>query len=195
MFDKISHADTFISVLPISSESSVGILSLFKKKGNELNPELIVPCSLGKNGITHNKKEGDLKTPAGVFDLGFAFGICDNPGTGLDYVKLSDTMYWVDDLHSEHYNRLIDTSKCRPDFKSGEHMTDYPGLYDYGITIGYNKDCIPGRGSAIFLHCTDDIRKPTSGCVAVKKPIMLKILKAIAENDAPVIAVFDSNSD
>ena len=30
-------------------------------------------CALGKRGITKNKREGDKKTPAGVFSLGKVF--------------------------------------------------------------------------------------------------------------------------
>ena len=30
-------------------------------------------CSLGKSGLTSNKKEGDLATPRGVFKLGLLY--------------------------------------------------------------------------------------------------------------------------
>ncbi|HEX2949841.1 MAG TPA: hypothetical protein VHV83_09795, partial [Armatimonadota bacterium] len=38
---------------------------------------------LGRNGISEYKREGDGKTPAGTFDLGFVFGLS-KPNTGLD---------------------------------------------------------------------------------------------------------------
>ncbi len=188
---KISSADILILGLPIGGETCDGILYLFKKKDDKFSREIIAPCIMGKNGITSDKKEGDLKTPIGVFDLDFAFGINDNPGTGLDYVKLSDTMYWVDDVDSEYYNKLVDISKTDADFNSGEHMIDYPGLYDYGIAVGYNKECVSGRGSAIFLHCKDKIKDHTCGCIAVDKAFMVEILKAINEYDKPIIAILD----
>ena len=28
-----------------------------------------IKCAIGKNGIAKNKREGDLKTPSGIFDL------------------------------------------------------------------------------------------------------------------------------
>ena len=30
-------------------------------------------CSIGKNGLTFNKKEGDKKTPKGIYSLGPLF--------------------------------------------------------------------------------------------------------------------------
>ena len=32
--------------------------------------EFYFKCSIGKKGKTFNKKEGDLKTPKGIFNLG-----------------------------------------------------------------------------------------------------------------------------
>lgn len=188
--NKIKNAGVFILVMQI--KKSAGMLFLFKKSNKEFKPELIVPCFLGKNGITSDKIEGDLKTPTGIFDLGFSFGICDNPGTGLDYIKINSSMYWVDDVNSEYYNKFVDVSKNKAVFKSGEHMIDYPGIYDHGIVIEYNKNCVREKGSAIFLHCADNIKNYTSGCIAVEKTFMIRILKAITEKENSVIAILDS---
>lgn len=35
-------------------------------------------------------------------------------------------------------------------------MIEYKGLYNYGLVIDYNKECIEGKGLAIFLHCQGD---------------------------------------
>lgn len=188
---KICGKDAVLLVAPLKAAKSLGIFILLKRWGRFLYPELIAPCAIGRNGASRVKTEGDKKTPIGVFDLGIAFGIHDNPNVILDYVKLNDNLYWVDDVNSEYYNKLVDTSEINADFVSAEHMTDYSELYDYGIEIKYNKDCIPKMGSAIFLHCTDDIQKPTSGCVAVTKENMLKILKAITDKENTVIAILD----
>ena len=50
--------------------------------------------------------------------------------------------------------------------------------YDYLIIINYNKNKTPHKGSAIFLHLTNNY-KPTAGCIAIKKKdfeILLKII-------------------
>ena len=51
--------------------------------------------------------------------------------------------------------------------------------YDLVIVINYNtKKIIKKKGSAIFLHLTNNYKK-TQGCVAIKKVDMLIILKII----------------
>lgn len=164
-----------------------GRLDVFHRCGRGYVRLFSAPCAMGR-GVTQNKREGDLNTPLGVFKFLCAFGTDKNPGAKIKYFKLSDTMYWVDDTESKYYNRLVDLSAAERDFKSAEHMTAYPGLYDYGLATSFNKDCIPGRGSAIFMHCIEDLRRPTHGCIAVKKPIMREIIKAVTANS--VIAVF-----
>lgn len=164
-----------------------GKLAIFCRRGGGYVRLFSAPCAMGRS-VTQNKREGDFNTPLGVFGFLCAFGTDKNPGTKIKYVELSDTMYWVDDTESKFYNRLVDLSAAERDFKSAEHMTAYPGLYDYGLATSFNKDCVPGRGSAIFMHCTEDLRRPTHGCIAAEKPIMREIIKAITENS--VIAVF-----
>ena len=53
-------------------------------------------------------------------------------------------------------------------------------IYDLFINIKYNfSPVIKEKGSAIFLHITDDKYKPTEGCVAIAKKDFLKILPLI----------------
>ena len=51
-------------------------------------------------------------------------------------------------------------------------------IYDYLITINHNEKRIPKKGSAIFIHLTDNY-KPTAGCIALKKKDFLILLKII----------------
>ena len=51
--------------------------------------------------------------------------------------------------------------------------------YDYLIVINYNiKKTIPGKGSAIFIHLTNNYY-PTAGCIALKKNDFIILLKLI----------------
>lgn len=134
------------------------------------------PCFVGKNGITSNKREGDGATPAGKFEITAAFGFSSDPGFSLPYIKINDHTYLVDDPRSKFYNRIVDTEKIDPDFRSAEKMSEFPE-YKYGAVIGYNKKNIPGAGSGIFLHCA---RKPqTHGCVSVPEEVMVRILNLL----------------
>lgn len=140
-----------------------------------------IEAFLGRNGVTINKKEGDLKTPIGTFNLGIVFGMHDiQKELKIPYIQINKDLYWVDDVNSRYYNQLVDIQKISKDWKSAEHLSDYPRQYEYAMEIKTNPENIPGNGSAIFLHCS--VKKPTAGCVAIEKEKMLEILKNIKEN-------------
>ena len=130
---------------------------------------------IGINGFTKNKKEGDGKTPIGTYKTGILFGtheiLKDN------YVQIHRNLYWVDDINSKYYNQLIDITKVDVDWKSAEHLIDYQRQYEYSIELKINPNNIPGKGSAIFLHCS--INKPTAGCIAIEKNKMKEIFKVL----------------
>lgn len=134
---------------------------------------------IGKNGVTNHKKEGDGKTPIGEFELGVI--LTTDPkiknSNGLTTIQITEEMYWVDDVESKYYNQLIiNASKIKKDWNSAEYLKDYPIQYEYLIEIKTNSKNVPGKGSAIFLHCTNNV--PTAGCVAVNR----KTMKEIVEN-------------
>lgn len=130
---------------------------------------------IGRNGITNDKKEGDGKTPIGIFELGLAFGTHNkNEINYKNYIEINENLYWVDDVKSKYYNQLIDINKTEKDWESAEHLIEYPKQYEYAIEIKTNLDNIKGKGSAIFLHCS--IERPTAGCIAINKEQMKKLL-------------------
>jgi L,D-peptidoglycan transpeptidase YkuD (ErfK/YbiS/YcfS/YnhG family) len=148
----------------------------------------IMSCTayLGARGIG-KKKEGDKKTPTGLYSLGQAFGIYKNPGTKMPYVKVNRYHYWCADSGSQYYNQLIRTDKtghrCR-----GEHLIDYKTVYNYGIFIEYNKAGKAGKGSAIFLHCSR--KRATGGCVAIPEKQLKKLLKQLDPTACPKILIY-----
>ena len=135
-------------------------------------------CSVGKNGVTSKKKEGDKKSPKGTFSLGFLFFRKDRiskPNTKLKKIKLNANMGWCNDSKSKFYNKLIKKNRKLKHEKLFRKDNKYVLL----IPINYNsfrpkKD----KGSAIFLHLTNDY-KGTLGCIALKKKDMLILLKLI----------------
>lgn len=165
-----------------SKENNKGILK-FPEYDIETN------AYIGKNGSTREKKEGDGKTPIGEFKLGIILGM-DSKEKSLneikaEYMQITKDMYWVDDPNSIYYNKLVDISKVKKDWNSAEHLIDYPIQYEYLVEIKTNPENIPGKGSAIFLHCTNN--SPTEGCVAVNRKIMKKLIEII--NDQTKIEI------
>ena len=139
-------------------------------------------CSIGKSGITHVKKEGDLATPKGVFKLGLLYYRKDRNKSLKSKLKkrvIKKNMGWCDDSKCKKYNQEI----YYP-FKYGaEKLYRKDKIYDILINIKYNHyPIIKGRGSAIFLHLTNRKYKPTKGCVAIAKKDFLKILPLINRN-------------
>ena len=137
-------------------------------------------CCVGKNGITWKKKEGDKKTPKGIFSLGDLYYRPDRlsiPATKLKVKKINKNMGWCDDVNKpKFYNRLI---KFKNKLKY-EKLYRKDKKYDFLIPIKYNfNNTILGKGSCIFIHLTKNYL-PTAGCIALKEKdflIMLKILK------------------
>lgn len=136
---------------------------------------------IGKNGATSNKIEGDNCTPIGKFSLGLLLGTHNQIlNKNYSYTKINHNMYWVDDCNSKYYNELVDLTKVEKDWNSAEHLSDYTIQYEYLIEIKSNPYNIPNKGSAIFLHCSNDMA--THGCIAINKNDMEKLVNNIDEN-------------
>ena len=85
-------------------------------------------------------------------------------------------MGWCNDSRSKKYNHEV----CFPFKYRAEKLYRKDKIYDIFINIKYNyRPTVKKKGSAIFLHLTNNNYKPTSGCVAIKKKDFLKILPLI----------------
>ncbi|MCR5176917.1 MAG: hypothetical protein K6C05_08735, partial [Anaerovibrio sp.] len=60
-------------------------------------------------------------------------------------------------------------------------MNDGAPQFNYGLFIDYNRECVIGRGSYIFLHCFGE-NNFTHGCVAVSEADMLQIIRHADNN-------------
>lgn len=149
--------------------------------------QIEVEAYIGKNGLTKNKQEGDKKTPIGEFELGIILNMHKNGinKNNMQYTKITDNMYWVDDVNSKYYNQLVNIQEVEREFKSAEHLIEYKTQYEYLIEIKTNPNNIPNKGSAIFLHCTNSI--PTAGCISINSQAMKEIISNISKNAKIVI--------
>ena len=158
-------------------------MTIFVKNKHTLQiDEFKFKCSIGKKGSAISKKEGDKKTPKGIFEiehLYFRKDRIEKPPTLLKCVEIKKNMGWCDDIRfPKKYNKLFKINKKVKHEKL--KRKDYK--YDLLIPIKYNfKKPIKGLGSCIFIHLTKDY-KPTAGCVALKKKDFLIMLKLIKRN-------------
>ena len=155
-------------------------MTIFVKNKHTLQiEEFKFKCCIGEKGSTKNKKEGDKKTPIGVFEienLYFRKDRKNKPSTLLKCVEIKKNMVWCNDVkNKQNYNRLIKINR----------LTNYEILfrkdykYDYFIPIMYNTNpTVIGKGSAIFIHLTKNYLG-TAGCVALNRKdfkILIKII-------------------
>jgi L,D-peptidoglycan transpeptidase YkuD (ErfK/YbiS/YcfS/YnhG family) len=124
------------------------------------------------------KREGDGKSPAGVFALGTAFGYASEPLQGLKvpYLSLTSSIECVDDPGSKHYNRIVDRSFVSPDWNSSEQMRNAGESYRWGVVVDHNGTVTgdtnapePGGGSCVFLHIWHSHDQGTAGCTAMSQ--------------------------
>ena len=137
----------------------------------------------GYNGIVKSH-EGDGKTPTGAYKFINAFGNLPDPGCRLKYIHCDSSYDWVDDSDSVYYNKLESSKYVRKDWSSAENISSIGDRYNYVLALDYNKECIPGAGSAIFLHCGTN---KTSGCVAIPDKYMRWVIQSVDENSTIVI--------
>ena len=143
---------------------------------------------IGKNGfaLPGEKREGDGKTPSGVYYLKTTFGYDESIKTKMPYRQALADDLWIDDINAGDYNRWVKKSETQA--KSYEKMKRDDDLYKYGIVIEYNTNpVVKGYGSAIFFHVWggDDIT--TEGCVAVSEENIIKILEWLDPKAEPFI--------
>ena len=156
---------------------------IVKRSENLLFKKLKFKCSLGKNGVTKNKVEGDKRTPSGVYRLKQVFYRADRINkitTNLKKIKIKKNMGWCDDPSSKRYNRLIKI----PYKFSHEKLYRKDHIYDIVVILNYNMNpVVKKRGSAIFIHLTKKNYLKTLGCIALKKNDLLEILNRVKKDN------------
>ncbi len=155
-------------------------------------PQGSFPAVIGKHGIAlvGEKKEGDLKTPEGLYAIGEAFG-SEPLALKMDYKYITAADKFVDDVDSKHYNQWVFGAT---DAHSYESML-IP-LYKYGAIIQYNKHpIVPHLGSAIFLHIWRSSDQGTSGCIAMAEKNLLKMLHWLDKKQDPHIKILTLSAE
>ena len=136
-----------------------------------------IPAGVGRNGFAKpgKKVEGDGKSPTGLYRLGSLFSYKKLVETNMPYFQTTKEDKWIDDPESVDYNRHVSGETKA---KSYEKLKLDNDLYKYCMVIEYNTNpIVKGKGSAIFLHLSEDPPGATSGCVAITENNMEWILK------------------
>ncbi|MCC0075582.1 MAG: L,D-transpeptidase family protein [Rhodobacter sp.] len=125
-----------------------------------------LPCTLGRTGLTHDKREGDGATPVGDWTITGMLYRPDrmNPHAMPGWASpIGPRDLWCDAPDHPDYNQPVRA----PFPASHERLRRADPLYDLVLTTDWNwPDATPGRGSAIFLHRWRRPGYPTAGCLA-----------------------------
>ena len=181
--------DTLLVVVGDADDATRAALFAFARREGVWQEVFSASAFVGKAGIVAaaDKREGDGKTPAGVYALGRAFGVLDDPGSRIPYTKLRPGDCWVDDPQSRHYNTWVRADAPDKDWRSAENLAREKIAYAHALVIEYNtRPIVPGAGSAIFLHCATG--RATAGCVSVSESAMKKALAFAGPGTRIVIA-------
>jgi L,D-peptidoglycan transpeptidase YkuD (ErfK/YbiS/YcfS/YnhG family) len=184
---QIGESDQLI--FATNRDSSSVLVTIHAVERNNGVWHLIFPTftgSIGEMGFAaiDKKREGDGKSPSGIFPLGMAFGYDPSAVTKMPYRQVTDDDFWVDDINSEDYNKWV---KGKPNAASWEKMKRDDDQYKYGLVIEYNmRPIIKGKGSAIFLHVWKR-GGATLGCVSMPEEMVLKILGWLDPVKKPLI--------
>lgn len=200
-----------VLVIADSATGTKGNLYQFDRKSSSENWTLAardIPVVFGRNGIAWGqglhreetyegmevKKEGDGKSPAGVFYLSSVFGYSDIPDITMPFIPVSALIECIDDVNSRYYNQVVNRNDLpegeQPDWESSEKMSEYGIYYEQGIIVDHNTSPIRrGKGSCIFLHNWKTADDVTAGCTAMNPKHLTLLINWLDAPKKPVLAL------
>lgn len=160
------------------------------------------PILLGRSGLAWGlgvfpnppsqiplKREGDGKTPAGIFAIGKIYGYPEKlpAGASFPYRQVGKYDAWVDDPENPLYNQhFIAKPGQEPAWFDSQRVRLGDPAYKYKIEIRHNSDPpTPGSGSAIFFHIRRGPDRPTSGCTTMAESELVKVMTWLRAEKKP----------
>ena len=186
---QVVHADKIIISISKDWKSNEGTLYLYEKTGTGWGKAVFsAAVHYGSEGMAwgtglhpeentfDKKKEGDRRSPAGIFSIGTLYGLDPAPPQGVryPYVQISERTRCIDDAESPFYNTIVEEDSANEKWKSAEHMAKVRPDYKYVLIINHNSMNATGNGSCIFLHINN---VPTTGCTSMDETTMIELLR------------------
>ena len=161
-----------------------------------------VPVSVGRRGLAWGrglhpeqqkgriKREGDHRSPAGVFDLGEARGYASEapPDTSWPFQHSGRLFRCMDDPRSKDYNSFISVEGMYMPQRSG--MASREVVFELMLFVKHNTNPVKrGAGSCVFLHVWAKPDLPTQGCVVMSRDFLAQILAWLRPDRRPVLVL------
>ena len=188
-------AEQLLIVACDGMEKSSAVVSMHRRDENGAWKEILrTPACVGRKGLCADRdhREGCAQTPVGVYRFNKAFGIAPDPGCALGYIQVDENTCWSGDPQ-RRYNKMVDLREV-PDLEMAhsERLAQMDPEYRYCLSISFNEEGIPGRGSAIFLHCAGEGKTGTAGCVAIPEDRMAEVMRRVREYCVAVIDTMEN---
>lgn len=141
------------------------------------------------------KKEGDWRSPAGVFALGGAWGyepaIRKHPR--LSYRQITPRDLWVEDPASNHYNRhlILERDPSTP-WEKKQQMKQTDPAHALKLFIAHNAPpkVVPNEGSSIFFHIwRGGGSRPTAGCTTMAEAKLRELIARLDPGRRPLFVL------
>jgi L,D-peptidoglycan transpeptidase YkuD (ErfK/YbiS/YcfS/YnhG family) len=203
-----SLSQQMILVVVPTHQDTKGLLHRYEREDDQSDWSSIgdaIPVVIGRNGLgwgrgLHTiiptgipiKREGDGKSPAGVFYLGTVYGFYpaeEMTRLKMPYTQITAPLECVDDANSKHYNRIVERSNMDSvDWNSSEKMIEYPIPYALCVRVEHNADPTEnGAGSCIFLHVWSGPDGTTAGCTAMAHSMMEDVTYWMDSSKHPIL--------
>lgn len=199
-----SSSQVLLGVSDGWNDSTV-ILRFYEKNAGKWQPASEPwKARLGKSGLiwgkgmhpvpagVATKKEGDNRSPAGVFAIGGAWGydasIRKHPD--LYYRQVTPRDLWVEDPASPQYNRnvILDRDPATA-WEKKQQMKQTDAAHSLKLFIAHNAppQAVPNEGSSIFFHVwRRGGAAPTAGCTTMEKPKLQWLISEIDPTRRPL---------
>ena len=186
-------------------DSASATLRLYQKSNGIWTPDgASWPCRLGKSGLvwgsgihpvppgTVTKQEGDLRSPAGVFAIGGAWGY--DPAIRKHpqqfYRQVTPRDLWIEDPASPQYNRnvILDHDPSTP-WEKKQQMKQADPAHALKLFIAHNAPpkAVPNAGSSIFFHIwRGGGSRPTAGCTSMDEAKLRMLIAHIDPTRRPL---------
>ncbi len=188
-----------------SWDDSTVTLILYEKTESAWKPvSKAWPARLGKSGLVWGKglhpvptgavtkKEGDNRSPAGVFAIGGAWGYESgiSKHAALPYCQVTTRDLWVEDPASPQYNRhiVLEHEPTTP-WEKKQQMKQNDPAHSLKLFIAHNAppNAVPNAGSSIFFHIwRGGGTRPTAGCTTMEKPKLQWLIAQIDPSRHPL---------
>lgn len=143
------------------------------------------PCSIGRTGLSTQKREGDGATPVGlhrILEMHYRPDRMARPNAWSTPIRPGDL--WSDDPSLQSYNQPV----RKPYAGSHEVMRRSDPMYDLVFITDWNyPTATSGKGSCIFIHQWRRLSFPTAGCIALRRDHLRAIAAQLLPGDRLIV--------